>query len=285
MSDAVTVQDLECDGAACRIYRDAPSWGERRTAAIGDFRSEDAVSGAVLLDRAGAQLRSEGYDALIGPMNGDTWHRYRVVTESDGSPPFLMEPVSGPHDKAAFDAAGFTPISSYVSTHASLDDAIGSDQPAHLDGVSISAWDGRDAEALIGRLFDMSAVAFSRNAFFKPITKGDFLKLYQPIVPAMEPRLVLFAHDQSGALVGFLFGLPDRAEGRDMPRAILKTYASGKRGVGRVLADTFHRTARDLGCKDVIHALMHVDNVSLERSGRHSGRVFRRYALMGRTLA
>ncbi len=29
---------------------------------------------------------------------------------------------------------------------------------------------------------------------------------------------------------------------------------------------------------------MHVDNVSLERSARHAGTVFRRYALLGRLL-
>ena len=39
-------------------------------------------------------LAAEGFDAVIGPMDGDTWHRYRVVTESDGSPPYLLEPVS-----------------------------------------------------------------------------------------------------------------------------------------------------------------------------------------------
>lgn len=285
MTDAQTASDLVCDGASCRVYRDAPAWGGRRTAAIGDFRCNDVASGAGLLDRAATQLRSEGYEALIGPMNGDTWHRYRVVTETDGSPPFLMEPVSGPHDKAAFEASGFLPISGYVSTRASLRDAIGTDAPAQLDGVSISAWDGRDAQSLIGRLFDMSAGAFSRNAFFKPIAKAEFLEIYRPLVPAIEPRLVLFAHDHAGTLVGFLFGVLDPVPTGREPCAILKTYASGRRGVGRVLADTFHRAARDLGCTDVIHALMHEDNVSLERSGRHSGRVFRRYALMGKVLA
>ena len=92
-------------------------------------------------------------------------------------------------------------------------------------------------------------------------------------------------NDPSGALVGFLFGLPNRLEGDRPHSAILKTYASGRRGVCRLLADTFHRTARDLGFTETIHALMHVDNVSAERSGRHAGRVFRRYALMGRHLA
>jgi hypothetical protein len=279
-----TVEDLAMDGAACRLFRDAPSWEARRTAAVGGFHCDSAEQGAALLSRAMQMLRAEGFAAIIGPMDGDTWHRYRLVAESDNSPPFLMEPVSGPHDLAAFSAAGFSPISQYVSTRTSLDQAIEPNEVAAPDGVSVTAWDGRDAAGLIGRLFDMSTASFSRNAFFKPIGKADFFKLYEPILPAIEPRFVLFAHDPAGALTGFLFGLPNRAEGHAPHSAILKTYASGRRGVGRLLADRFHRTARELGFRDAIHALMHVDNVSLERSGRHAGRVFRRYALMGRPL-
>src|SRR5439155_21987440 len=126
--------------------------------------------------------------------------------------------------------------------------------------------------------------AFGRNAFFKPIGKAEFFKLYEPALPAIEPALVIFAHDVSGALVGFLFGLPNRLEGANPRGAILKTYASARHGVGRLLADTFHRAARDRGFTEAIHALMHVDNASLNSSVRHAGRVFRRYALMGRHL-
>ena len=57
-----------------------------------------------------------------------------------------------------------------------------------------------------------------------------------------------------------------------------------RHGVGHLLADTFHRVARELGFLDVIHALMHIDNVSLDRSRAHAARIFRRYALMGRRL-
>jgi len=103
-------------------------------------------------------------------------------------------------------------------------------------------------------------------------------------MPLVDPRFVLFARDAGGALVGFLFGMPNRLKGAAPKAVILKTYASRVRGVGHVLADHFHRAARDAGFIDAIHALMHVDNVSLERSKRYSGEVFRRYALLGRRL-
>lgn len=85
-------------------------------------------------------------------------------------------------------------------------------------------------------------------------------------------------------MVGFLFGIPDHLEGERPKTVILKTYASGIRGVGHLLADSFHRNAQALGYHDFIHALIHVDNISLQRSLRYGGMVFRRYALMGRLL-
>lgn len=39
-----------------------------------------------------------------------------------------------------------------------------------------------------------------------------------------------------------------------------------------------------LGYRDVVHALIHDDNISRQRSERLGATVFRRYALMGRRL-
>ncbi|MDR6873776.1 hypothetical protein J2Y55_004805 [Bosea sp. BE125] len=276
---------VECaiEGASCLIFRDAPSWEGRRTASIGRFRCDSATAGRDLLARAAADLATEGFEALIGPMDGDTWHSYRLVTESDGSPPFLMEPVSGAFDAEAFTTAGFAQLSSYVSTRTTLDAAI-CPEVVSIAGVSVKAWDGSDAAGLVRQLYAMSAAAFRNNAFFKPLDEQGFLKLYEPVMPLVDPRFVLFARNEAGALIGFLFGMPDRLEGATPRAVILKTYASAQRGVGHHLADHFHRTARAAGFTHAIHALMHVDNISLERSARHSGTVFRRYALLGRLL-
>ena len=267
--------------ASCRIFRDAPSWDGRRTAAIGEFRCARAEDGTALLTRTSELLRAEGFEAVIGPMDGDTWHRYRVVLESDGSPPFALEPVSGPHDLAAFQSAGFAPISLYASARAPL--AIEAGPPFAIDGVCVEAWNGVDAHALIGHLFELSSAGFSRNAFFKPIEPSEFFKLYEPLIPAIDPRLVLFALE-SGKPVGFLFAFPNGPIARKPDAVVLKTYASMRHGVGRLLGDAFLRTARDLGFSEMIHALMHVDNVSRQRSALHGGTIFRRYALMGRRL-
>jgi hypothetical protein len=274
---------MECEGAKAFVYRDAPSWEGAQTAAVGRFSCQTAESGRALLEQTVGRLRVEGFGATIGPMDGDTWHSYRLVWESDGSPPFAMEPTSGPHDKQAFLASGFAPISEYVSARALLADAVGEPAPA-VPGVTIATWDGQNAARLVESMFEMSLAAFARNRFFKPIGHDAFLELYRPVMPLVDPRLVLFAYDSNGRLVGFLFGLPDRLQGASPTTAILKTYASRAHGVGRMLADHFHRRALDLGFREVVHALMQVDNASLARSGMHEARIFRRYALVGARL-
>ncbi|MEM1198548.1 MAG: hypothetical protein AAGI06_04490 [Pseudomonadota bacterium] len=278
-----TPEEIHHGGARVLVYRDAPDWEGLKCAAVGGVQFEDAASGEELLNTLADQLRSEGFQGLLGPMDGDTWHAYRVVTETDGSPPFLMEPVSGEHTLSAFTQAEFQPVSSYVSSRACLEDTL-SPEPVSVPGVTVTPWDGKDGDTLIRQLFQMSAGAFARNKFFKPIEIDAFLALYEPVMPLIDARHVLFAHHEEAGLVGFLFGMPDRSATDEAPAAILKTYASGMRGVGHLLAETYHRSAVDMGHSHVIHALMHEDNASLSRSKQHKAHIFRRYALMGRKL-
>jgi len=272
--------ELTIDGAACRIWPDGPAWDGTPAAAIGQLRIADPAAGAALLTTACAQLAERGRTAVLAPMDGDTWHAYRAVTTSDGTPPFALEPQSGPHDVAALTAAGFTGVTDYVSSRAPVP---AHDEPApDAPGVTIRAWDGQGAVALLDRLFALSGGSFADKLFFKPIDRDAFLALYRPLLAMIDPRLVLFAVGDDGDLAGFLFGLPDWQQGAKPTTAILKTYASLRRGVGHALAHEFHGRARDFGFTDVVHALMHVDNVSLARSAQHEGHIFRRYTLFGR---
>jgi hypothetical protein len=280
----MTPETRKSDGAKAVIHRDAPDWTGRRSAAIGGFRCESAEAGAALLEAIARDLAAEGVQALIGPMDGDTWHSYRLVTESDGSAPFLMEPSSAPRDLAAFEAAGFAPISHYFSARARVADALGAAPPEDASLV-IRPWDGADPEAHFARVHDLSTRAFAGNPFYRPIGLAPFLALYMPFVPMLRPELILMAEEAgTGALQGFLFGIPNYQEGPGTSSVILKTYASLRPGGGHALAHAFHLAAHAAGFETVIHALIHDDNRSAERSRRHGAEVFRRYALMGRVL-
>lgn len=265
------------------VYRNAPAWDGKRTASLGKLKLKSADGGKELVSKAKAMLTADGFEALIGPMDGDTWHAYRAVTESDGSPTFLMEPVSGEHDVSVLEATRFEPIGGYVSMRAATVDAIG-DRPEAPDGVEIVNWDGDRPEDFFGEVYDFSVEGFARNAFYKPITREAFLGLYMPYVPFLKRELIFFARTADGQLAGFLFGIPDYSQGPNPDAAILKTYASGLRGVGHLLADAFHRNALDMGFETTIHALMSDANISRERSTQHGAEIFRRYTLFGQTL-
>jgi hypothetical protein len=149
---------------------------------------------------------------------------------------------------------------------------------------TITTWDGSDPEALFGQVHDLSTQAFSGNAFYKPISRADFLAMYLPMVPLLKPELIFFARRPDGSLAGFLFGIPNYAEGPKPDTVILKTYASIARGAGRHLAYAFHKAAADAGYSTAIHALIHDDNQSADRSAAEGAEVFRRYTLFGRVL-
>ena len=271
---------MERDGAKLALYRDAPEW-DGPAFAVGKIRFASAEAGAALLEDAAASARAEGASALIGPMDGNTWNSYRLVSESDGRPAFLMEPTSRPYDRPAFDAAGFAPIGPYFSADLPLTDALYLPAPSAL---TIQPWDGTDAEALFAQVHALSSTAFAGNVFYKPIALEAFLAQYMPIVPMLKEELILFARSSGGDLVGFLFGIPDYSQGPKPRSAILKTYASLEPGAGRQLSAAFHAAAREAGYQNAIHALIHDDNRSAERSAAYGATIFRRYALMGRRL-
>lgn len=280
----MTTETLKSGDGQLTIWFDGPTWGDhQQVATVGKCKFGTAKSGASLLTEAATLARSKGATAIIGPMEGDTWHAYRLISERGAQAPFLMEPTSADHDKAAFKAAGFGVISSYFSASAPLS-ALPGAKPKDTGLFTIEPWDGTSPEQLFTQVYDLSCTAFAENPFYKHIDLADFLAMYLPVVPLLKQDLILFARDDAGALVGFLFGIPNYAEGPNPKSVILKTYASLQKGAGHWLSYQFYVNAKAMGFDTVIHALMHDDNLSAVRSGLNGADVFRRYALMGRSL-
>ncbi|HOZ27482.1 MAG TPA: hypothetical protein PK080_08980 [Hyphomonadaceae bacterium] len=270
---------LKSAGAELAIFRDAPALDGARTAALGRFSCETAAAGSALIREAVAELKTEGFEAVLGPMDGSTWAKHRLVIESDGRPPFLMEPENPAHYVDAFQQSGFQIVSRYVSAVRPADVlASGSAAP---DGLRLREFDVANAEAELTRIHELSLATFASNHFYQPISLEDFLASYRPVLKAIDPELVLLAEDESGQLKAFLFALPNLTEGVHPKAVILKTYASRVKGGGSMLANAFHARAKQRGFVDVIHALMHESNLSATHSGNTGGAIFRRYALWG----
>lgn len=270
------------EGARLSIWREAPSLDGARTAALGAFACESPETGARAIREAMAKLKAEGFGAVLGPMDGSTWGKHRLVVDSDGRPPFLMEPANPAQYVEAFERSGLRVVSRYVSA----------DRPADLPpsgtpttpGIVLRHFDPAKAEAELTRIHALSLESFASNHFYVPISQEDFLDSYRPVLKAIDPDLVFIAENEHGDLKGFLFALPNLAEGAKPQSVILKTYASQAKGAGSMLANAFHAMARRKGFSRVIHALMHESNLSAQHSGNTGGKVFRRYALWGGKL-
>jgi L-amino acid N-acyltransferase YncA len=97
---------------------------------------------------------------------------------------------------------------------------------------------------------------------------------------------VLIAEDAEGVPVGFIFAIPNIHE-RSRRSLVIKTVVvrpdGFARGLGTLLAEKMHGIAREQGYDEVIHALMHEKNSSLNVLGER-GSIHRSYRLFARSI-
>lgn len=276
---------------------DAPDAPDAVAGAIGHAAWGDADAGAALLGAAVARLREAGCTHALGPMDGSTWHAYRVVTEAapgggTSEPPFAMEPFPPPPVAEAFARAGFAPVAHYLSSRVDrLPDAAEAvaARLGALAGEGVALAPAGDLEVALDAIYRVSLVAFPGNAFYTPLGRDAFLATYRPLLPHVDPRLVWLAH-AGGAPLGFAFGVPDLAQaarGEAVDTVVVKTVAvvpeARALGLGGALVGALHEAARSAGYGRAIHALMHEANTSV-RISTHTARPMRRYALLGRAV-
>lgn len=289
---------LDDSTAAARfsLWWDAvPQLSGERLGLIGHYAAANAQSGAFALDHACRELAERGCTLAVGPMDGSTWHRYRLLTVRGGEPPFFLE-LDNPDDwPSHFTSSGFDSLAHYFSSlNADLvqrDPRVPRAQ-ARLEtaGITIRPLDLNNFDDDLRRIFAVAEVSFRPNFLYTPISEEAFLALYQPLREYVHPELVLIA-EQEGRPVGFLFATPDwlQAQRRQaIDTAIVKTVAvlpdRTYAGLGAVLGDLCHQRCVGLGYRRAIHALMHENNVSLNLSHR-TGTPIRRYALYAKRLA
>jgi GNAT superfamily N-acetyltransferase len=282
--------------ARCSIWAEStPNYLNQSVGVVGHYAAAEAAAGTILLKHAIEQIRQRGLRFAIGPMDGNTWRHYRLLTRRGSEPPFFLEPDNPDEWPGHFAAAGFSPLARYFSalnrdlavTDPRVPEALARLREA---GVRIRPIDGSRFEEELKAIHELSVSAFSDNFLYTPISQAEFLGMYAPLRPHLRPELVLLAENDS-QLVGFIFGLPDLMQaqrGERITTAVAKSLAvrPGRTGagLGSILMDQFQQVARGLGFTRVIHALMHENNRSLKISARF-GQPFRQYTLYGKESA
>ena len=279
--------------ARCSLWwKEAPQLPGERVGAAGHFSCDSMAAGQFILHQAAAMLAAEGCTLAIGPMDGNTWRRYRLLTERGAEPPFLMEPEHPAEWPAYWQAAGFEPLAQYFSalgTDLAREDAQISRAGGRLRaaGVTVRALRAEDYENELRRIHEVSARAFTDNYLYTPLPEAEFVAQYASVRERVRPDLVLLA-EMSGQPVGYVFTIPDWLRGPSTDTIIVKTLAAlpGRQtaGLGAWLLQEVQQRAHSLGFRRVIHALMHESNNSLNLSRRFA-EPFRRYTLYSRRLA
>lgn len=282
--------------ARCSLWwEDTPSWNGAATGLIGHFESVEDVAGTELVKAACQTLLDRGCQAVLGPMDGSTWFRYRWVTKAGDDPPFLLEPWNPPAYPQLFLKAGLSPVADYESSVVSnlLIQDPRLERVARRMGlmrVQVRPLATDRFEEDLEALHELSLVAFQHNLFYTPIGLEAFKSLYLPYRDFIRPEFTRLAFHE-GKLVGFCFSMPDfrRLEADRTPDTlIVKTIAIRPErrfaGLGSWLVEAVQHQAAEAGMTRAIHALKAVTNASQNITVKYRGSTMRRYQLFGKIL-
>lgn len=208
---------LDSDGVAVQLVarvsptlRDA---NQRPLGMIGFFAALPNQSATIATLKAAVKwLRHQGCQTIIGPMDGDTWHRYRFNTGPMIEPAFLLEPTNPKYYPVDWEAAGFQVVESYHSKQVTdLAAVVRLTEPAEQRALQLGyrfrPFDRANFEGELRRVYELSVAAFQDNLYYDSLEWAEFLELYAPSRPLLHERLIWFAIDSHDQPVGFLFCL------------------------------------------------------------------------------
>ncbi len=294
--------------ARCALWwRNVPTYPDEQLGLIGHYHAADDEAARMLLQAACSMLQSNGCTLAIGPMNGNTWEKYRFVIEAGDEPPFLLEPTNPPAFPLHFTRAGFAVLATYISSLVpDLQTAVAARADRRVartaqlmreTGITLrhltdgDVNDPRLSHAFLQQVYHFSVAAFQHNYLYQLISEEAFFDMHGALLAQVRlvPELIWIAEKQ-GAMVGLLFGIPDWQQvqrGTPVDTVIGKTLAVdtayGGLGVGGLLVDCFQMAALQLGYRRSLHALM-VDGNRCVHIGAQYKHTIRRYALFARPL-
>jgi GNAT superfamily N-acetyltransferase len=281
--------------ARCSLWwRPGPPLPGHRPGVIGHYAAMSATAGSALLAAACRDLAARGCTLAVGPMDGNTWRSYRLITRSSLRPAFFLEPDSPRELAGHFEVSGFQPLASYFSAQTGCLCQSAPPAPVHSRRmrrcrIRLRPLELENFAVEVRQIFQLSLESFKDNLLFSPITEDEFVSLYRPLQPYLVPGLSWVA-EHRGIPVGYVFAFPDILQarrGEPVDTVVLKTLAvaPGFRGIGlgHALLAACQHAAHGLGYRHVIHALIREGNVS-ERISAHYARPIRSYTLFAKEL-
>ena len=288
-------------GGSIHLWHNRPDYNGRKTSYIGNVNIHEKYrkNEEQLFNKIFEELKKEGIETIIGPLNGTTWNTYRYVTEKGNGRPFLLEPWNEDYSVSLFEKLGFKPLAGYIST---VMEGMNSNGRKNLDkkieklkkfdyykDIKVESAENKDLLTVLNKVYDLTVEAFKNNFLYSELEREIFLKMYMSYEDKIVKKFFKMLY-LKGELIGYVFGIPDYTElgykGK-IDTIILKTIAvspeyNGK-GMGYILINSLIEEAGKEGYENVIYALMHESNVS-KNIGLLLGNMLRRYTLFIKEL-
>jgi hypothetical protein len=180
----------------------------------------DAAPDAALFGRFEAWARERGARHMYGPINFNTFGKYRIrMNLRPGEGCFPGEPYNPPYYKDLLAACGYRPEADYISQHIP-DEQV---DPVYRAKEGLKADIARlpyqfrylTADFWLSRLPDFYAaidIIFGDNFAFTPITREQFQQFYGPdYAKKLCPKLSVVVLNEREEIIGFSLGFPDYA--------------------------------------------------------------------------
>ena len=288
-------------GGSLHLWHNRPDYNGRKISYIGNVNIHEKYrkNEEQLFNKIFEELKKEGIETIIGPLNGTTWNTYRYVTEKGNGRPFLLEPWNEDYSVSLFEKLDFKHLAGYIST---VMEGMNSDGRKNLNkkieklkkfdyykDIKVESAENKDLLTVLNKVYDLTVEAFKNNFLYSELDREIFLKMYMSYEDKIVKKFfkMLYLKDE---LIGYVFGIPDYAELQykgKIETMILKTIAvspkyNGK-GMGYILIDELVKEAEKSGYKNVIYALMYEKNIS-KNIGLLLGDELRRYTLFIKEL-
>ena len=281
--------------AVC-YFKNTPKVDDKNIGCIGEFVSKNKAAGKKVLEKCEKILKDKNVKLIVGPMNGNTWRKYRTLKWSRGDSFFLLENVNPIEDNEVFIESGFKELYTYTSTKGLVSDCYFSKaleisaEKLKENSITIRPFNKENAVADLEKIYNVSKISFTRNPFYTPIDKDSFIKQYEKYLDIIKEEFVLIA-EQDGKEIGFIFCIPnynEMQEGKPLETLIVKTVAVKPEYehfvIGNILLNKIGTIALEQGFKEWIFAFMYSDNTSQKMAQRNKTEIIREYALYGKEI-
>jgi len=236
---------------------------------IGCFDMADYDSGKRRLEEYIAQLKNAGHKRIIAPIDGDTWHKYRLASWDSGAPAFPMEPQNPLWYNDVYLDCGFTPLAKYSSVAFPIGDI---DEIATDERVTYKKFEPGDLKTI----YDISLAGFDKNFLYDEITFDEFRTLYEPLLPVIDNDFVWIAY-VDGVAAGFMFAIG--AGDVIILKTIVVLPEYREFGIGNALINKVLLASREKGFKTAIGALIIDGNISRHMVEKYEAVTIREYTL------